>query len=359
MDNIEGHPIPQDFTSFQFKLIGDITLKQFAYLGGGAVLAWSIISLPILGIIKIPLGFLILLIAIVLVFISIKGRSADTMLGLFLKALVKPNAYKYLLNTKVKEQNRDMDLNKKNIVSDSVISEPVIVASITNISSSSSIVSASSLNTASGEDNNINEIKKEEENVNSEIEKNKKELEEKIKEEKSENVLSTQESHQKALALEKMLHQMEMEKEELERRLIKMEEKLKSKNDKVYTISDTQNVKAIPEDLQKTSGMPFINDIPNLVSGVIKNPKGEFLPNILIEIKDSKGNPARAFKTNKLGQFASSTPLINGSYKVIFEDPSKKNNFDKIQIDAIGQVISPLEVTSLDEREKLRKQLFG
>ncbi|EKD47460.1 MAG: hypothetical protein ACD_66C00049G0001, partial [uncultured bacterium] len=28
---MEQHPVPQNVTGFQFKLIGDITLKQFAY----------------------------------------------------------------------------------------------------------------------------------------------------------------------------------------------------------------------------------------------------------------------------------------------------------------------------------------
>ena len=34
------HPVPQNVTAFEFHLVGDMTLKQFGYLGAGLLLAY-------------------------------------------------------------------------------------------------------------------------------------------------------------------------------------------------------------------------------------------------------------------------------------------------------------------------------
>jgi len=83
----------------------------------------------------------------------------------------------------------------------------------------------------------------------------------------------------------------------------------------------------------------------------VKDARGNVLPNILIEVKDNDENPVRAFKTNQLGQFASATPLLNGTYTILFEDPAKTHNFDAIQIEVTGEIMQPVEVISHDQRE--------
>jgi hypothetical protein len=103
----------------------------------------------------------------------------------------------------------------------------------------------------------------------------------------------------------------------------------------------------------------WVPQLANLLVGIVKDPRGNILSNILVEVKDSQGNPVRAFKTNTLGQFASATPLLNGTYTLVFEDPQGKQKFDAVEITADGSIISPLEVISSDAREELRKELFG
>jgi hypothetical protein len=55
---MEQHAIPQNVSSYQFKLVGDMTLKQFFQLAGGALAGIIFYSLPLLGIIKWPLAIL-------------------------------------------------------------------------------------------------------------------------------------------------------------------------------------------------------------------------------------------------------------------------------------------------------------
>ncbi len=110
---------------------------------------------------------------------------------------------------------------------------------------------------------------------------------------------------------------------------------------------------------QKKIGFPTLPDVPNVVLGIVKDPRGKVLPNILVEVVDASDMPIRAFKTNALGQFASATPLLNGTYKVLFDDPQKKHEFDTIEIVMDGKsIFQPLEIFSVDQREKLRRELF-
>jgi len=91
-----------------------------------------------------------------------------------------------------------------------------------------------------------------------------------------------------------------------------------------------------------TAPTPVIDKkIPNLISGVVKDREGKLLENVVVIIKDQDGDPVRALKTNKLGQFAISTPLENGNYTV--EVSSKERYFDIMKTPADGSVLPPLE----------------
>ena len=114
-----------------------------------------------------------------------------------------------------------------------------------------------------------------------------------------------------------------------------------------------------PKNLNKNIGASSIPDSPNLITGVTRDPRGNPLSNILVEIKDKENNPIRAFKTNEVGKFASATPLMNGTYTVEFEDPKAQNKFEKITMHVAGQIIMPIEAISIDTREELRRSLFA
>src|SRR3990167_8583746 len=93
---MENHPIPQDVTGFQFKLIGNMTVKQFVYLAVGAIIAWFVFFiLPLPAIIRWPVAFISFGIGAAFAFIPIDGRPMDTMVGNFIKALLAPTQFIY------------------------------------------------------------------------------------------------------------------------------------------------------------------------------------------------------------------------------------------------------------------------
>jgi len=51
---MEQHPIPQNITGYQFRLVGDMTLKQFAMLAGGIIVALLFYYSPFPAFFKFP-----------------------------------------------------------------------------------------------------------------------------------------------------------------------------------------------------------------------------------------------------------------------------------------------------------------
>jgi hypothetical protein len=162
----------------------------------------------------------------------------------------------------------------------------------------------------------------------------------------------------------KRVEEAKKEKQMLEDR-VKELEKQKQQQQTVTPVVDNsaptpQTVKTISQsESQFKAGFPSLPDVPNVILGIIRDPRGRVIPNILVEIVDGNNIPVRAFKTNQLGQFASATPLPTGTYKIYLEDPQKRHEFNTIEISLNNQIFQPLEIVSIDEREKLRQDLFG
>ena len=413
---MENHPIPQDITGFQFKLIGDMTIKQFAYLATGIVIGWITFVLPIAIFIKAPLAGISILTGVGFAFFPIEGRPMDIMISNFIKAVFSPTQFIYLktgghlwmptesirsqskktaqtqsqtaslsgddlkqyLNSLPKRQKSQLD-QKEMVFFESLanlyaannqhpqgqLPQPVIPHAFANTPAQGGQVIQ-----PQGEPEKRQDVEthtKTEENLVKQTMILQQQLAEaKAAEEAKSDSTGYQQAHQKVLELEKTLTDASMQKMALERQIQELQKRLSTEKKEVFSPSlatapkaETQNVRVVPQNLGKSVGLPIAPEFPNLVTGIVKDPRGNPLGNILVEIKDTDGNPVRAFKTSPLGQFASATPINNGIYTIEFEDPKGENKFDVTQITASGQIILPIEVVSVDTREELRRSLFN
>jgi hypothetical protein len=93
-----------------------------------------------------------------------------------------------------------------------------------------------------------------------------------------------------------------------------------------------------------TPGLPIPTppDRPNILVGMVIDKENKLVENAIIEVRDGKGNPVRALKTNKLGQFRIATPLKNGTYEIEVEKEGL--NFDIIKITLANKIIQPIEI---------------
>ena len=398
---MENPPIPQDITGFQFKLIGDMTIKQFAYLATGAILGWITFILPIFILIKLPFAAIFIGLGVATAFVPIEGRPFDIMVTNYFRALFSSTQYVYqkvgghMWFPELKKQpvqtpgSQQASPDGTRRLKDFLKSLPQKPKNKLDVKESFFLNSLSSLFTggqinqdqqpATYQQPEEAQLQKktppktdsekgdQEDNLETEAEMLKKQLEEAKLAQTFQKMGSAQyeAAHAKVLELERLMQEVQSQKQILENRIIELRKKLEMKDQNVFTPSvaqprvQTQTVRKVPTTLGKSLGLPLTADFPNLMAGIIKDPRDNPLPNILVEVKDKAENPVRAFKTNVLGQFISATPLANGVYTVSFEDPKAENKFDTIELNVIGEILLPIEVISLDTREELRRSLFN
>jgi len=391
---MEQHPIPQDVTGFQFKLIGTMTVKQFGYVALGAILAVVCWYAPVEGffwnfVAKGVLLPLFAILGVVIAFVPIEGRPVDVMATNFFHAMISPNQYIY------KKRGRKFSFTQITISKpQSTNTQPTTHSQNTYASESKKEQQLRALLSRSYQDSKSNIDKKEMEFL-----KSFKPVHQAISTQpthpaskqnlppKPTPVLRTvaipysptnpnaptsrspqkpQTSGQNASEIQKQINNTNEEKKQVEKEISELQSELKTTKSTNTTppiqkpttqgITPAQN---IPQNMTKKAGFSHVSDTPNVVIGIVKDSRDNILPNILVEIKNSEGNPVRAFKTNPLGQFASATPLSNGDYTIELEDPKKLHVFDIIKIAAKGEIMLPIEITSHDAREELRKQLFN
>lgn len=393
---MENHPIPQDITGFQFKLIGDMTIRQFVYIAAFVIFGWVVYSFPIYSFIRIPLALLIGSFGAALAFVPIGGRPMDVMIANFIRALFNPTQFVYeksggkLYAKSTHSASSGQDEKVK------ITREPLAEKSssakasedkremiyFSSLSTYQNTYQKPQVNPVPETPHAFDKTKVETEadasakdsrkplDKEKQMEEKEKELEEELRLAKKQETQQAdpalaKKAHEETMALEEELTATVGEKEKLERQLIELNRKLEQQKKTFFTPStpqapkETKNVRVVPAGQGVRVGLPITQDSPNVISGILKDPRGNPLPNILVEVKDSSGNPVRAFKTNGVGQFASATALTNGVYTIEFEDPKEENKFDAIQFEAKGEVILPIEIISVDKREELRRELFN
>jgi len=413
---MENHPIPQDVTGFKFKLIGSITLKEFLYVLGGGILAIIVFILPpsVSYFIKIPLMTIFSGVGAAFAFVPIEGRPMDKMLYNFIKTVPSENEYIYhkkgvnlssfeffkpvvTPHTDVQAQTPSATAKRSQFYSQlkrSYKADQDELAALQQVRSYFDDSSVKPTPTTQPQ---------EEKNPSVAVVRPPHEIEDQRDAAPVFPVQDVPQSlHRTAekvdTALNESLHPLiqtppgkdthpdsapvivnqnttvKLSPEEIARQKM-------STGANATSISPSQTLPAQGEEFQFrqqpvaqtaqpaqplppqqakiAAGFPSLPDKPNILLGIVKDPRGKVLQNILVEVIDKNGLSVRAFKTNALGQFASATTLANGNYTVLFNDPQGKHDFSKVTVTLDGSIFQPLEVISIDAREKLRQELFG
>lgn len=91
---MEQHPVPRNISSFQFHLIGDMTIRQFGYLATGAFIGFLIVKYaPLNGLFKWPLAALPFFSGLAFAFLPIQERPLDKWLVAFIRSINSPTQY--------------------------------------------------------------------------------------------------------------------------------------------------------------------------------------------------------------------------------------------------------------------------
>ena len=355
---MDQHPIPQDVTGFQFKLIGSMTVKQFAYVAAGVISAVILYYFPL----KISFAILIKTVliplfggsGIVIAFVPIDGRPIDVMTTNFMKALFSPNQYIYQKterkfsfsaisvvsqqtatqqSQRIANHPRQKAADKRAMQLQAILHnsagrvknklddrETAFLQALTAIPAAPAAPTQAMPVAQISLGGQINPVAQP----------------------------FPQLHHLAPQAVQQTAHAQQLSPSP---QLVQPAVKASLVLTKFSPLPPLQPVKNIR--------LPHTADVPNVIIGIVRDSRENILPNILVEVKDKDGNPIRAFKTNGLGHFASATPLPMGRYTIELDDPKKQHSFDLIQIIANNQIMQPIEIISHDAREALRKELFN
>lgn len=337
---MESHPIPQNVTSFQFKLVGDMTLKQFLYLAAGVGLAYVLfLSLsPYYPFVAWPLIVISALSGVAFAFLPIGSRPLDHWLAAFLKAVYSPTKRVWQKNGKIFSQESLFASRLFMYLSGSSSPQPA--------TSSLKPQAAADLPThalpSKEELGKTVDLARQAQNLQMKIIQSERALSQiKVAAQKPTPIpVDYSQEVNKILAdLQTLVNQASVVKQQL----VSVTEPETTKAEIPTQTAPIEKVKVVIPTRPKQTQVA-LTTFPNVISGIVKNTQGNYLEGVVAVIYDKEGLPVRALKTNKLGQFTGSTPLPSGTYTLELE--KEGHTFDVLQMELGGQVLPSLVITA-------------
>ena len=309
---MEQHAIPQQISSYEFKLVGDMTLKQFLKAAAGIIIAILINSTNLIALIKWPLMLSIGGFGVALAFLPFEDRPIETWITSFIKSIYSPTIFVY---------------NKKN---------------------DNSLWLGSSYSKEEEENSAIKAV----ENKNLFVSVKKQVTEGTMAIDKkgvfgglvnktTKDETSVVGKETKGLTINEKI-ETKSEKEGLLESKSEAVGEVDSQKQTIDLNLKKDKLEATGKAVFGTIPMPNRPDVANLIVGMATNQEGKIVDGVIIEIQDEHGSPTRVIKTNSLGQFKISTPLASGRYLIIAEKDGY--TFDRVNVDLTGQIIDPIKI---------------
>lgn len=339
------HPIPQNVTSFEFRLVGDMTLKQFLYLATGSGIAYVIFvffaaKYPFLA---WPLLLISASLGVAFAFLPISSRPLDHWVAAFFKAVFSPTKRAWKKNGKsFKEESL---FNSRLVMYLSGLQPqasapyqppPAESKPAQPLPQTISIPEQPIPLPTADELGKTVDLARQAQNLQMRIIQTERALNQ-IKTEATQPTPIPVDYSQQINKIMTDLQTLVGQASNIREQMDKVSEPEKPKQKEV------EKVKVIIPAKSKQTQVA-LTTFPNVINGILKAKDGVYLEGVIAVIHDKEGLPVRALKTNKLGQFTSSTPLPNGTYTLELE--KEGFTFDVLQIELSGEILPPLMITA-------------
>ncbi len=328
---IQQHPVPQDISNYKFRLIGDMTIKQFASLGIGIVLSVMIYSSPLPFFFKYPLSFIILLLGVGMAFVPFQGRTLDVWIIAFIKSIYSPTQYIWKHGHIDPKATQEAVTPPTNTIANDVTPQTPVITVTPPATDDAPVIPTASIESA------VQTIAITQtptpptttEGVTQTVEETTSQVTAPQVADVVQNNIGTVVEEVKTT-----LPEAQPIPEEIKDLSVEQEPTPKTEP-------------AIPEKPADYSSLPipFTPTTPNTLVGLTLTPEGKTLDGVLVEIKN-QNLTLRATKSNKLGQFLFVRPLENGLYQILAEKDDYI--FETYSIELTGEIINPLRLQAIN-----------
>jgi hypothetical protein len=329
---MEQHAIPQQISSYQFRLVGDMTLKQFFQLAGGVLFSLLFYASPLHPLIKWPFILFFTLLGVALAFLPFEERPLDKWIIAFFRSIYSPTIFKWqkakvpyaffqqetapqvpATTTKPEAAFAPFPTGT-GIFSKLEEAEKSFLSSVGQLFSGPSIPSPISATTqpAPTTEKKIFEVPR-----------------------TGPVAVTPQGLSPKIVTEEKPVAPPPPP-----------EGKLSSVSPTVE-VRTTAGGQAAQFSIEAAPPNPPTQ--PNTIVGQIFDTQGKIIEGAILEIRDAAGRPVRALKSNMLGHFIIVTPLSEGRYEIVIE--KEGFTFDPITFEAKGEIIPPIAISAKGQQK--------
>ncbi len=334
---MEQHPIPQNISSYQFRLVGDMTLKQFFQLAGGFLIGIVIYSLPVHPIIKWPFIIFFSLLGAALAFLPFQERPLEQWILAFIRSVYSPTVYRWRTQSIQEYFQRETapmaalptslpqvpeaasPASQVPFVSKLEETEGKFLSKLADLFSATPVPQpAFQTPTPMGQFTTPPTIQSEPQPG--------------LRPEYSGRNEVQVPSMPKIIVEEQSVQPVQQTEPSAPHTISSVGEVLVEGQ-----MSATQAAQFSPD-----AAPPSLPTIPNTISGQVMDPEGKIIEGAILEVKDASGRPVRAIRTNKVGHFLTVTSLLNGKYELATEKDGYL--FEPVVVDANGSIIPPIAI---------------
>lgn len=307
---MEQHAVPQHVSAYQFKLVGDMTLRQFFQLAGGLLVSLMLYASPLHPLIKWPGILFFALLGVALAFLPFEDRPLEKWIVAFFKSIYSPTLYFW----KRTEKPIDYFQEEAPAPSEKVIAQGGEAGLKTYLSETPQARFAFFTKLEGAERDFLAKTLQ-------------------LFKGGEEKMVIPQTSPTPFVP--------EVSPPQKPQAPVAPTEEAK-----LYAVAPTLAGQApmggIEAQFSLGAAPPNPPSTPNTITGQVMDANGKIIEAAIMEIRDANGRPVRAFKTNKLGHFIIVTPLANGRYEIITE--KEGYIFDTVTFEATGTIIPPIAI---------------
>lgn len=92
---MDQHPVPQNISSYEFRLVGEMTLKQFFQVAGGILIGIVLFRMPLPFFLKWPLILVAVLTGVMLAFVPVNGRPFSQWIMAFIRSIYSATEFSW------------------------------------------------------------------------------------------------------------------------------------------------------------------------------------------------------------------------------------------------------------------------